>query len=276
MLWLPGEALGSPMRTRDDIAGFLINLDRSPDRLRASARQLDDLGLSWSRVSAFDGQVADPALWSGINRGRFESNVGRPITASEIALHLSHGAAMRAFEQSSARFGVIFEDDLFIDDIAAFRDVVAALMRHCDAWDIVKLSGVHRNPLPVPLLRLREKYMLGAPLLKTTSAVAYMMNHRAAKAVLASLEPIDDHFDHRFDQPWRYALRYRVVTPFPVREQPATPSTLDYSKRAAKFALFRRRKALYYRMSIGLQRLAYNARQGFFVFSLLEIARRMG
>src|SRR5215470_2102347 len=83
---------GSPMLARGDITGFLINLDRSPDRLRASARQLEDLGLSWSRVSAFDGQVAHPALWSGIDRGRFESNVGRPITASEIALHLSHGA----------------------------------------------------------------------------------------------------------------------------------------------------------------------------------------
>jgi len=254
------------MLARDEIAGFLINLDRSPDRLRASARQLDDIGVTWSRVAALDGHLAGPALWSGIDRGRFERNVGRPITASEIALHLSHGAAMRAFEQSPARFGLIFEDDLFIEDIPSFRDVIAALMRHRAAWDIVKLAGVHRNPLPVAQLRLHGKYVLGAPLLKTTGAVAYMMNRRAATAVMASREPIDDHFDHRFDQPWRYALRYRVVTPFPVRERPATPSTLDYSKRAAKFSLFRRRKALHYRMSIGLRRLAYNARQGFFVF----------
>jgi glycosyl transferase, family 25 len=248
-----------------EVAGFLINLDRSPDRLAAAARQLDDAGLVWSRVRAVDGQSLGPDIWSHVDKRSFERNVGRRISAGEVAIYLSHSLAIAAFQCSSARFGLILEDDFFVRDGRAFVQMLEALARNADRWDIVKLSGARRHPLPVRQLTLTDKYVLGAPLCKTTGNAAYLMNQRAAAIVQRALRPFQDHFDHQFDQPWRYGLRYRVVYPFPVLENRAFRHTVDYRHRAAKFPNFQRRHTLYYRVRVGLRRLAYNARHGFFL-----------
>src|SRR5688572_13722755 len=129
----------------NDTAFFVINLERSPDRLRSAAHQLDIAGLAWQRVAAVDSRAVEDAAQED-NRELFARNIGRDISSSEIALYLSHIKAIESFLASKARFGVIFEDDLAIKDITAFKDVIRELVRRDNRWDIVKLSGTHRFP----------------------------------------------------------------------------------------------------------------------------------
>jgi GR25 family glycosyltransferase involved in LPS biosynthesis len=247
-------------------AAFIINLDRSRERLSAAASQLDQAGIDWQRISAIDGHAFDEATVARYDVATFARNVGRGISGSEIALHLSHMKATEAFLESGSSAGLIFEDDFVIDDLSTFKRVTSALMRCPGCWDIVKLSGVHRYSLPVKQACLVAPHVLAAPLLKLTGATCYLINRLAAAIILERLPPINDHFDHRLDQPWLFGLNYRIVHPFPVREAPGT-STINYVNRAAKFSAWQRRHCLYYRIEVGLLRLAYNAHHGFFLFN---------
>src|SRR5262245_32219023 len=127
------------MTSDSDVASYLINLDRSPDRLRSAATQLDRTGLRWQRIRAVDGQELGDAIASCCDAQAFARNVGRSVSASEIALCLSHIKAMQTFLEGPAGFALIFEDDLEIDDIATFKSVVDALTNRFDLWDLVKL-----------------------------------------------------------------------------------------------------------------------------------------
>lgn len=174
--------------------------------------------------------------------------------------------AMDAFLESGASAGLILEDDFVIPDLSVFRRITSALMRRPACWDIVRLSGAHRYPLPVKQASLVAPYVLAAPLLKLTAATCYSINRRAAAIILEKLPPINDHFDHRLDQPWLFGLNYRMVHPFPVREARGF-STINYVNRAAKFSAWQRRHCLYYRIEVGVQRLTYNTCHGFFLFN---------
>jgi glycosyl transferase family 25 len=247
-------------------AAYVINLDRSRERLSAAASQLDEAGIGWQRISAIDGHAFDEVLVARYDVATFARNVGRGISGSEIALHLSHMKAMEAFLESGSSAGLIFEDDFVIDDLSTFKRVASALMRCTACWDIVRLSGAHRYSLPVKQACLVAPHVLAAPLLKLTGATCYLINRRAAAIILERLPPINDHFDHRLDQPWLFGLNYRMVHPFPVREARGI-STINYVNRAAKFSAWQRRHCLYYRIGVGLLRLAYNAHHGFFLFN---------
>jgi GR25 family glycosyltransferase involved in LPS biosynthesis len=196
-------------------AAYVINLDRSRERLSAAASQLDEAGIGWQRISAIDGHAFDEVLVARYDVATFARNVGRGISGSEIALHLSHMKAMEAFLESRSTAGLIFEADFVIDDLSTFKRVASALMRCPACWDIVRLSGAHRYSLPVKQACLVAPHVLAAPLLKLTGATCYLINRRAAAIILERLPPINDHFDHRLDQPWLFGLNYRMVHPFP-------------------------------------------------------------
>ena len=83
------------MTSDSDIASYLINLDRSPDRLSSAATQLDRTGLRGQRIRAVDGQELGDVNASCCDAQAFARNVGRSVSASEIALclsHISHGS----------------------------------------------------------------------------------------------------------------------------------------------------------------------------------------
>ncbi len=250
----------------EDLILYVINLDRSPDRLQSAKEQLVATELNWERVSAIDAALLADDVIADHDLRRFSENVGRPVRRGEIALFASHIKAMQQFLASSRSYAVIFEDDMGIDDNRLFKQVLDSLLRVHELWDIVKLSGVHRHPLPVKQAPLCGNVILGAPLFKTAGNCGYLVNRRAAAAIIDGLKPWDDHFDHKFDHPWRFNMKYRVVWPFVVHER-SFLHTIDYGARRTKFSLWQRRKTLFYRMKIGLRRLLYNARHGFFLVS---------
>lgn len=117
---------------------FLINLDRSPERLEFMDRQFRDLGVAYERVAAIDGR-----LLSSKELDRWCP--GGELAPAEIGCFLSHRTCWGALLASGDQFAVVFEDDV---ELAA--DLACYLA--ADEWvpqsaDIVKLETSHQKVL---------------------------------------------------------------------------------------------------------------------------------
>lgn len=92
---------------------YLINLDRRPDRLSRVAQQLDEVGLSFIRFSAIDGQRRDAEL-PNIPRLMFIINQKKKPVRGEIACAASHIAVWKRFLETNEDYALVLEDDVNI------------------------------------------------------------------------------------------------------------------------------------------------------------------
>lgn len=140
-LWSPHE----PLIDSKMFEVFLINLDRSTDRLERFRRRCEATDLEFSRVSAVDGSQAKNLEKIKPKR---QKRYYRPLVGGEIACYLSHLHALRSFLASSAKYGVILEDDAIpVDD---FKEQLKSILNHhiaSPSWDILKLDGYKKGKL---------------------------------------------------------------------------------------------------------------------------------
>jgi glycosyl transferase, family 25 len=236
------------------LRAYLINLDRSPERLATMVAQLDAAGLSWQRVVAVDGRDFGELPWAGYDHRAYDHDWGKSHHPGEVGCFLSHVRALQTFLQDGAAFGLILEDDcLFAPDLKHLLD---ELIERTADWDVVKLSGKHAG-LPMTVDRLRNGRRLVALLQRQTSAAAYLVNRRAAQVYVAKLLPMRVPYDHTFDQVWRYGLTLRGVVPLAIRER-APHSTIGYhTAQGAKKIWYRRAGVFAYRTRTEIRRVLH-------------------
>ncbi|CAG2082783.1 glycosyltransferase family 25 protein [Xanthomonas euroxanthea] len=105
------------------IKSYLINMQRSGERLQAMATRFQALGLPFERIAAVDGATLTPAQIADFARARPLEGSGdafstgpRKWTASNIGCFLSHQAAWRIAADSDDAYTAIFEDDMHLSD----------------------------------------------------------------------------------------------------------------------------------------------------------------
>lgn len=204
---------------------FVINLDRSPERLEQIGRSLDALALPWTRVPAVDGRLLPEAeRRAALDEHAYRRQHGMSPVPGELGCYLSHVGAMRRFLGSDAALALILEDD--VRPRAALPRVLQALQDCAAHWDMVKISGVHSGT-PIRVRPLVDDHWLAVMLTKCTGSSAYLINREAARAYLDRLLPMTLPYDHVFDQGWRFGLRVRMVTPWPAHHDDQVPTTID-------------------------------------------------
>lgn len=92
---------------------YLINLDRSPERLAWISGRLIELSITPNRIPAVDGKQLssqDLERWERVRHPRFGMGPG------EIACFLSHRRAWQTFINSEQKWCFIAEDDVHLSD----------------------------------------------------------------------------------------------------------------------------------------------------------------
>jgi glycosyl transferase, family 25 len=198
------------------VATFLINLDRSPERLAAMAGQLDALHMTFTRIAAVDGRKVRPD--DRVDAHRYRLRHGRHVRPGEIGCYLSHLAAMQAFLATDASHALILEDDATL--LPALPEVLAhATSREAvSTWDVLKLES-RRRGFKLALLQLTSAHALCVNLFRSTGSAGYVLSRHAAQVYLDKLLPIGQPFDHAFDRGWFLGLRMREVAPLVVSGQ---------------------------------------------------------
>ncbi|MEL6504015.1 MAG: glycosyltransferase family 25 protein [Pseudomonadota bacterium] len=244
---------------------FVINLDRSPDRLAVQRDQFDRLGLTFTRVPAVDGKTLLPDL-KGLNRRGYDFRHGKSIHPNELGCYLSHYRAIETFMASGADHGVILEDDAGLTDDAPA--VLCALIDAAQAWDVVNLNGRHKGQ-PVRQRKLSTGHDLVCYLFRRTGSAGYLINRKAGAAYLEKLLPMKVPYDHEYDRAWVYGFRYRGVQPVIVEGMTGAESTIGYETAPpgsnVKKPKWRRGSVLLYRGWNELSRVLHYAVRGKFI-----------
>ena len=94
---------------------YVVNLDRSKDRLASVDSQLRRLGVAYERVSAVDARaMTEKERARAVNRFRWWCAVGRRVEPAEVGCALSHKGIYE--RMSGGEHVCILEDDVIIKD----------------------------------------------------------------------------------------------------------------------------------------------------------------
>jgi len=211
---------------------YLINLDRSPERLVNMHAHLSALGVQYQRVSGVDGMALDDAAFQQLTAN---NRYYKPLTRGEVGCYLSHNKALHCFLDSGAGYALILEDDVILD--SGFCTLINTAITCRDKpqparlqWDILKLTQRRRRARYMQLAALGTRHLveygLSVPIVAAASVWTRAGAERWLRAFHGCARPIDCDLQH----PWEYGLSILSVHPSPATQSDDT-STIGSRKR---------------------------------------------
>ncbi len=91
---------------------FVINLDRSPERLADIRADMAAAGIDVIRIPGVDGKAIPEAERSLLGYAPLPATTRQAAGAGEYGCYLSHLRAIEAIAAGPAEAGVVFEDDV--------------------------------------------------------------------------------------------------------------------------------------------------------------------
>jgi len=214
-----------------DCRCYLINLDRSPERLANMHAHLSALGIAYERVSGIDGRALDEAQFQQYTR---ENRYYKPLNRGEVGCYLSHHKALQYFLDSGARYALILEDDgEFSADLCSILQNAITLRNENQhpllQWDLLKLTQRRRHARYIELAALGTRHLveygLSVPTLANATVWTRAGAERWMQAFRGCARPIDCDLQH----PWEYGLNILSVHPSVVAQTNAI-STIGQRK----------------------------------------------
>ena len=170
---------------------YLINLDRSPERLAFFTAEAGQAGVVFERVSARDGRTMEAEELARLVGRR---SVFQPINAAEAALFLTHRLCWQKLLDSDAPFAAIFEDDAVLAPRAGeILSRIAALVRDID---VIKLETTGRRVvLEEGTIDVSPPFRLQRLASWHGGTAAYAVSRRGAEKLLSQTMPVADPVD---------------------------------------------------------------------------------
>lgn len=192
---------------------YLINLDRSADRLAFIKKRLQFLGIQYTRIVATDGRCLSEA-----ERAKFitaRPRDGRSWSAGQIGCFMSHVEAWRNIAEGPAPFGLVLEDDIHLSD-ATPEFVRDPSWIPSDA-DVVRLESTGQWLLLGRVTAKADNRSVRRVRSTAWGAGAYVLTRNAASRLLAVEPmlhaPVDDFLFNRISSTLARSLTIYQVTP---------------------------------------------------------------
>lgn len=235
---------------------YLINLDRSVERLNAVIESAKEHEIDIRRVPAVDGRALTPEQWAEIDVPTFERINGKKVLPAEVGCYLSHLKCLEAIADGPDDVAVIIEDDVaFSPDFVPFVRELGKV----DGWDLVKLT-YHRAAGYLKRLPVGDDRSIGrclhGPL---ASGAAYAVTRQAARKYLTLFRPMVVPVDVELERGWAHGMAVFTVDR-PVVEFTRVVNTIAEVRavyKSMKFPMYRRIGTLFYRASEYLRRVSY-------------------
>ena len=231
------------------LATFLINLDRSPDRLAYSNLEFERYGIDYTRVQAIDGQQLDIADYPQATHNAWSYHT--PLTINEVACYLSHLKALKSFLASDATHGMILEDDFaFIENPLPCIDSLMDIK----GWDIVKIYNWKKRRLKKYFTSFTTEQQTPYSLYFNASTAicntGQIFTRRGAEKFLAKKDHLYRPVDVELKHYWEQSLRIKSLCPPIVTEhkqtQPESTIGHDKPKKTLPSLLWRMRYTVHY------------------------------
>jgi GR25 family glycosyltransferase involved in LPS biosynthesis len=119
---------------------YLINMDKSTERLSFMSSQLQSLSLPFIRQPGVDGKTHD--FSSLYDENYSTKHNGGPLSPVELGCALSHRHAIEKIAQGENAFGIVLEDDVELPQ--HFKEIIESLIqKHSQgitSWDYIAFN----------------------------------------------------------------------------------------------------------------------------------------
>lgn len=187
---------------------FLINLDRSPDRLAFMCQQTERAGFAFERVSAVVGAAVPDWLWTQFT-GPHE------LTDGEIGCYASHLVVAKHIVDRGLPCAIVLEDDAILD-LDFMSAATAAVQAAPDGWDYIHLCSDFKRSV-VSIAEIANGRHVVQYTRWPVNTAAYIVSASGAKKWLeprSRVRPND--MDNRYC--WLQGLNVYGVYPAPAKQ----------------------------------------------------------
>jgi glycosyl transferase, family 25 len=194
-----------------DIPVFVLNLDRSPDRLAAVRGEARRIGMTFERFPAVDGRDVPSHF-----RDQFLDKDGNSLSKlndGQIGCYASHLSLHRRIVRDGLPYAMIVEDDSrFQDDL--MLAATCAIEAAPAGWDYIHLSGILKRAVLSVASLPNGRYLVRHSRLPVNTA-GYLISLKGAAKMLKPgprLRPVDMEIRHA----WLRDLDVFGIYPSPV------------------------------------------------------------
>ncbi|MGB0415606.1 MAG: glycosyltransferase family 25 protein [Coraliomargarita sp.] len=165
---------------------YVINLDRSKDRMRSMESQLNSQNLDFHRFPAFDGGTINIEKCSAFDLGDSRQIAGRELSKNEIGCAMSHLSIYKEITAKQIEHTLILEDDIFLPPN---MNLLIQEVLTDEKWDVLLIH--HRNPRFKKFTSRRTKNFRILDFKgNAASTAAYFVRLRAAEKLLKKGQPL--------------------------------------------------------------------------------------
>ncbi len=245
---------------------YLINMDRSTERLKRVKGRFKELDLDFERiigVNASEMQVKD--LYARYSVNKSITDFYRALHLGEIGCYISHQNAWKKIVEDDVDFGVVLEDDIKIED--NFEEAIDFLDTHRELWQFARIQNEVKHKKIYNVDYEDKDFKMVEFVRNSGCFFAYAMTKECAKILLENLVPFGAPADtnmHIYD---KYGVELKALKPYVISDPIDNDSenVTFKPKKEPRFSAYARVK---FNIGAYLIRLSYLLkRDGFFKFS---------
>lgn len=241
---------------------YVINLDSATERWNHMQRAFEGTPFRLERVPAVPGKELRLPM-PEFDEEKFHRRHGRHTNIFEVACYLSHIKAMRAFLESGESHAMICEDDLH--PAKGAERVIERLMQTSRFWNIARVTGLSRGT-PWKVVSLCNGYSLNVQVGRLKGCGAYIVDRKAAAALVKGLLPMWLPWDHAADREWPFGLTAVSVSPFPISQtEEAFASTIQKNSQPRFSSKERWRSTYPYQIANEISRWIHRGARAFYL-----------
>lgn len=217
-------------------AVFVINLDRSPERLEHMRQLFAQQNIDFTRIAGVDGQtLSKDELEKVYDPEHCKKLIGRELRLGEVGCTLSHIRAWKKIIHEQLDGAFIFEDDIVLTEDAHVKEALSVGKLFQDQPAVFLLSP-HSEILSKPLNLLASQSFRLFRSKKSALACGYYVNRKAAQNLVNYFDKV-----HHVNDWWATMRRRQVITSYLVQTldgrpfvtplpQEALPSTITHEQ----------------------------------------------
>lgn len=192
---------------RNTLPAFVINLDRSPDRLASISACARAAGIDLERVPGVEGKTLTDRRF-----GRWTFNP--QLTFASMGCYAGHLRCVSIIIERKLPFALVFEDDAeFESDLAQI--LLEAAEQAPKDWDVISLEGkIDRAVIRIATLSQGELVRFSR---NACSAAGYLISQRGAQKYAAQTHRVWLP-DGDIREGWQFDLNVFGINPLPVRQ----------------------------------------------------------
>lgn len=205
---------------------FVINLDKSPERMAAISQRLNQLSIPFERIAAVYGaDLSEQEIAKHYCPQLNKRNYRRPLRLGEIGCYISHIKAWQTIVDRNLSCALILEDDISIEEDLA--SLISELGKFSNDFDIVKFYCKKEVPKIVDSMSFSCQRQLCRFKKIPIGNQGQLVSYSGALKLLSTYKkfgrPVDEDIQHW----WEADINVLGFLPSVVRPIESTKSDID-------------------------------------------------